>query len=399
MQRAILVLILIIVGIGIYLFNQKSTSLENPPNLNSTVTPAELVEPSVKVAAQQHITNLTTESKEQVLDITTADNFVTGEQLLMMPTMEVETINIEQIAPQTDPIARSVAKAASQPAAETETESGDNSGVQAAKPQPSGEEPRAEIIPNQSRQTERALTAAGEEAVSIAVVKALEPSVSSQTQSVTANPVEPDTAPVSSDDLPVSIAVVKTVEPATQIIQGAAEALQSQSIVVTQGAEPAISFEATEASGEVQLDSTPNTQSLRPGQRIRLQELLSDPDLAAGTVFYIHAVSPNDEQGLWGILQHGLIKTFAQGIELRESGRTLTAEIPMLADETLENRRSSFLGEFLYQKVQDTYVYNYQQGMLGQDPDLIKPGQQLIIVSYTEDELISIFNHFTRPGA
>jgi hypothetical protein len=33
---------------------------------------------------------------------------------------------------------------------------------------------------------------------------------------------------------------------------------------------------------------------------------------------------------------------------------------------------------------------------LGQDPDLIKPGQQLVIVSYSEDELIKIYQHFTR---
>lgn len=356
MQRTILVLILVIVGIGFYLFNQKSNSPGEVIEPKSPTVKAEAIAPSVKEAAKQHIEALTTDSKEQVLDITKADNFVTGEQLLKMPTMETETIAIEQVAGSTaEPATRIQPQAPQQQAAEQVS-------------------PSSETAPSADQMASAAQTATAQ-------------AVSSSSP-----------APTNSEN-PVAVAVVKALEPATQLVQGAASELQSQSIVVTQGTEPAIRFEVTEQNGAIELNSPGNSKSLRPGQRIRLQELLSDPDLAAGTVFYIHAVSPNDEQGLWGILQHGLIKTFAQGIELKESGRVLTAEIPMLADETLENRRSSFLGEFLYNKVQDTYVYNYQQGMLGQDPDLIKPGQQLIIVSYTEDELISIFNHFTRPGA
>jgi hypothetical protein len=139
-----------------------------------------------------------------------------------------------------------------------------------------------------------------------------------------------------------------------------------------------------------------NAESLSPGEQIRLKELLSNPDMAAGTVFYIHAVTPEDAQGLWGILQQGLTKTFREGIQLQGSETKLVAQIPEMADERLENMRSSFLGNFLYNKVNDIYVYNYQQGMLGQDPDLIKPGQQLIIVSYSEEELIEIYRHFTQ---
>jgi hypothetical protein len=99
---------------------------------------------------------------------------------------------------------------------------------------------------------------------------------------------------------------------------------------------------------------------------------------------------------LWGILQQGLTKTFREGIQLQGSETKLVAQIPEMADERLENMRSSYLGNFLYNKVNDIYVYNYQQGMLGQDPDLIKPGQQLIIVSYSEEELIEIYRHFTQ---
>ena len=337
MQRALIVLILLIAGIGIYLFTQKSDSLTDALPQQSLEPSNEEIEPTVVEAAKEHIEKLTTESQEQVLDITKADNFVTGEQLLKMPTMESEQIAIEQV-----------------------------DGAVANEPAPES---------TQTQQLTREVEQVVEQMVETVVEKRTQ---SNQTEAV----------------------VTQTVDAGSKVIQGAATAIQSQSVVVTQGVAPAVSFEPAQVeSTNIEVTQTVQGQSLRPGQRIRLQELLSDPDLAAGTVFYIHAVSPTDAQGLWGILQRGLIKTFAQGIELKESGRVLTVEIPMLADETLENRRSSFLGEFLYQKVQDTYVYNYQQGMLGQDPDLIKPGQQLIIVSYSENELISIFNHFTQPGA
>jgi len=354
MQRAIVVLILIIVGIGIYLFNQNADTTTESTQAVKPQAIVEPVTPKVKAAAQEHIEKLTTDSKEQVLDITKADNFVTGEQLLAMPTMQSETINIERVGAPSQSAATSLDNQTSD-----ENEAPDQSGA------------AIDTAPGSS--------ATSTEPTRVEVKQVMK----SVKERLAAD----------------AAAVVQAVEPTSQLVQGSVESLKGQSIVVTQGTAPAVQFEVTDQSGNIEVSSTKPGTSLRPGQRIRLQELLSDPDLAAGTVFYIHAVSPNDEQGLWGILQHGLIKTFAQGIELKQSGRVLTAEIPMLADETLENRRSSFLGEFLYQKVNDTYVYNYQQGMLGQDPDLIKPGQQLIIVSYTEDELINIFNHFTRPGA
>ena len=175
------------------------------------------------------------------------------------------------------------------------------------------------------------------------------------------------------------------------------QGIQTPTLVVKQ---PLVNNESVKPDQMMKLiskDNVINTKTLSPGDKIRLKELLSNPDIAAGSVFYIHAVTPNDMQGLWGILQRGLTNTFREGIKLSgENGQTLIAEIPELADEVLENQRSSFLGEFLYAKVNDIYIYNYQQGMLGQDPDLIKPGQQLVIVSYTEDELIKIYQHFTR---
>lgn len=374
MQRALILLILLIAGIGIYLFTQKSDSLNDAQPQQSLEPSKSDIAPTVVEAAKEHIEKLTTESKEQVLDITKADNFVTGEQLLKMPTMESEQIAIEKVD-----AAQESAATTAQTTAETATASATQSATT---------EPQAQLEVVKQTQSAVELT---QSAVKQAGVQ------TQQTAGTQLAQTEPSTA---DSESATELVVTQVVDTGSKVIQGAASAVKSQSVVVTQGAAPAVSFEPAQVeAGSVEVSQTTTSQSLRPGQRIRLQELLSDPDLAAGTVFYIHAVSPTDAQGLWGILQRGLIKTFAQGIELKESGRVLTAEIPLLADETLENRRSSFLGEFLYQKVQDTYVYNYQQGMLGQDPDLIKPGQQLIIVSYSEDELISIFNHFTQPGA
>jgi hypothetical protein len=45
-------------------------------------------------------------------------------------------------------------------------------------------------------------------------------------------------------------------------------------------------------------------------------------------------------------------------------------------------------------KVRETYIYNYEQGLVGQNPDLIHPGQQLVVVTFTEDELVQIYHHF-----
>jgi len=130
--------------------------------------------------------------------------------------------------------------------------------------------------------------------------------------------------------------------------------------------------------------------------RLRLQELLQDPDRSANEVFYIHSVRPVDRYGLWGILRDGLIETFAKGIRVSDRSRVLSVTIPEDADTLLEDQRSSWLGRLLHEKVKQIWVYNHQQGLLGQNPDVIHPGQQLVIVRFSEDELISIYNHFSE---
>ena len=144
--------------------------------------------------------------------------------------------------------------------------------------------------------------------------------------------------------------------------------------------------------------SIPATKKVATSQsetnRIKLKELLNDTDSDKKRIFYLHAVNPTDEQGIWGIIQKGLTGTFSKGISLRQANGTVRTLIPEDADEMLSNKNSSFLGKLLNYKVLTTYVYNYEKGNIGKNPDYIKPGQQLIIVTFTEQELMSVYQHF-----
>ncbi|PIE23619.1 MAG: hypothetical protein CSA60_04155 [Neptuniibacter caesariensis] len=137
-------------------------------------------------------------------------------------------------------------------------------------------------------------------------------------------------------------------------------------------------------------------QPLTLSGQVKLQELLDDPDQSSQKVYFIHAVNEGDSDGLWGIIQHGLMRTFTAGLSLPGLDKTVYVDIPEEADERLDDKRSSFLGQILKHKVEQTYIYNYQKGILGDNPDLIKPGQQLVIVTFSEQELIGIYHHFVN---
>ncbi len=180
---------------------------------------------------------------------------------------------------------------------------------------------------------------------------------------------------------------------------------------VTIAVEVATSLAADESRNSSNSEIPPRSDQLLPASReslqvirgmmpkvkqsVKLQELLDQPNQDGRVIFYIHAVQEGDDQGLWGIIQRGLTRTFAEGIELQRLNQKVVAEIPPDADEKLRNDLSSFLGRMLQDKVRRTYVYNYRKGVLGDNPDLIEPGQQLIVVTFTEDELVRIYHHFT----
>lgn len=143
----------------------------------------------------------------------------------------------------------------------------------------------------------------------------------------------------------------------------------------------------------------PDSDLLLPndGRQIKLKELLDHPEQAGNKIFYLHAVDQNDQQGLWGIIQNALVHSFAEGIELAGGKQAIQARIPDNADERLGDKRSSFLGHILQRKVKESYVYNYEKGALGRNPDLIRPGQQLVIITFTEEEMVQIYQFFTAP--
>lgn len=116
------------------------------------------------------------------------------------------------------------------------------------------------------------------------------------------------------------------------------------------------------------------------------------------SLFYLHRVTEEDIQGLWGIIQAGLIRNFRQGIRMQRNGaeQKVSVLIPSDADEPLPTGLSSFLGKVLHQKVSNSYVYNFNTHTMGYDPNLIHPGQELILIRFSADELKDIYQFFAE---
>ena len=115
-----------------------------------------------------------------------------------------------------------------------------------------------------------------------------------------------------------------------------------------------------------------------------------------GAVFYLHTVQDTDNQGIWGIVHFGLTDNFARGMAIRlgEDVETYAVEIPRDADERLDDRSSSFLGKLIDGKTKDSFVYNYRDNRMGRNPDRIYPGQEIVIIKFESEELMSIYTHF-----
>lgn len=134
----------------------------------------------------------------------------------------------------------------------------------------------------------------------------------------------------------------------------------------------------------------------------RLQEttvgelLMGEKSVLENSIFYVRNVTEKDVQGLWGIVHNGLVKNFASGIAIRraEEISEYQVDIPLDADERLEDQSSSFLGRMVDQKTRESYVYNYNKGSMGKNPDLLHPGQEVIIIGFTPEELYKIYEHF-----
>ena len=139
----------------------------------------------------------------------------------------------------------------------------------------------------------------------------------------------------------------------------------------------------------------------KPGETLTLSQLLPEERDLGKDTFYVHAVTREDVQGIWGILQHGLMDQFLKGVPMAtEEGfpekKVLTLKIPEDADEPHESGYSSFLGTVLVRKTKESYVYNYSKGLMGKNPDRISPGQELVISRFTKKELVEIYKHFSQ---
>lgn len=136
----------------------------------------------------------------------------------------------------------------------------------------------------------------------------------------------------------------------------------------------------------------------RSTQEISIAEILGDAVIEDNSLLYLHRVTEEDRKGLWGIILAGLIDRFRAGMQIDGFANrdTVSVTIPEYADQPLPDGFSSFLGRVLYDKVYTSYVYNFKTNTMGNNPDLIYPGQQLIMISFSPDELRRIYVFFAE---
>ena len=142
----------------------------------------------------------------------------------------------------------------------------------------------------------------------------------------------------------------------------------------------------------------PEASPPAPRETITIRDVLAGVvEFGEDDVFYVHAVKPGDDQGLWGIIQEAVTGNFARGVRLTLGERTNTyrVAVPKDADELLDDRSSSPFGLMIHRKSQKTIVYNRKLGRLTQDPDVtLYPGNEIIIVGFEPEELIRLYKHF-----
>lgn len=162
-------------------------------------------------------------------------------------------------------------------------------------------------------------------------------------------------------------------------------------------------FEVTtpaELAASSDLDESESLQIIREPYRLEAATIADilrrEMELSPDSIFYVRTVRPGDDQGIWGIVQDGLIGNFARGMAIRHGREedTYRVEIPHDADEVEQNRRSSFLGKLIHAKSLASHVYNFKENRMGQNPDQILPGQEIVIINFKAEELISIYKHF-----
>jgi hypothetical protein len=134
-------------------------------------------------------------------------------------------------------------------------------------------------------------------------------------------------------------------------------------------------------------------------QELSINKIVPPNELPEHALFYVHRVTKHDHQGLWGIIQAGLINKFREGVYIEgiaSNKETVQAVIPADADEKLSSGLSSFLGKILSHKVSTSYIYNFSTHIMSHDPNQIYPGQQLIMIHFSPQELSKIYQFFSN---
>lgn len=133
-------------------------------------------------------------------------------------------------------------------------------------------------------------------------------------------------------------------------------------------------------------------------QELAIKDIIDNGTMPDNALFYLHRVTEADQQGLWGIIQTGLIDKFREGVHIegiKFNKDRVQAVIPADADEKLPSGLSSFLGKILNNKVTSSYIYNFSTHAMSHDPNRIYPGQQLILIHFTSPELTDIYQFFS----
>lgn len=128
-------------------------------------------------------------------------------------------------------------------------------------------------------------------------------------------------------------------------------------------------------------------------------DLIRAEGVGSDSMFYVRTVRPEDRQGIWGIVQSGIIDNFARGMAIRRDKdiNVYKVDIPTDADERRSDETSSFLGKLIHDKTRASHVYNFTLNRMGRNPDRIYPGQEIVIIDFRPEELIDIYKHFVAP--
>ncbi len=169
-------------------------------------------------------------------------------------------------------------------------------------------------------------------------------------------------------------------------------------VTVTEYYEQTTPRELAERSEDVPDAAIKIIRRHRGAEAASVAELMRREQVSPDALFYVRTVRPDDDQGIWGIVQHGIISNFARGMAIRRGREidTYRVEIPTDADEREGDRSSSFLGKLIHDKTKASFVYNFNHNRMGRNPNRIVPGQEIVIIDFKPEELIRIYRHFVE---